>query len=105
MQTPLELIQEERYRQQDEHAFTFEHDDQHSAGELAMAAMCYCLDPIWRPATMAPIGWPWVRNGDMDGFSPNKSRIRELVKAGALIVAEIERLQRLEQFHDLTSHP
>lgn len=97
MQTPLELIQEERYRQQDEHAFSTEHDDQHSAGELAMAAMCYCLDPMWRPAAMAPLGWPWVGNGEMDGFKPTPfDRVRELVKAGALIVAEIERLQRID---------
>jgi len=95
MKTAIELIAEERRRQIESEGYSLRHDDEHAAGELAMAAMCYCLDPVWRPAQMAPLGWPWVGGGDMDGFKPDNDRIRELVKAGALIAAEIERLQRL----------
>jgi hypothetical protein len=96
MKTATQLIYEERIRQIEVEGFLHDHDDEHAAGELAMAAMCYCLDPIWRPAEMAPLGWPWVGGGEMDGFKPTPDdRIKELVKAGALIVAEIERLQRI----------
>lgn len=95
MKTAIGLIAAERARQIENEGYTYEHDDEHGAGELAMAAMCYCMLPLWRPAEMAPLGWPWSNLDSMDGFKPSPDdRIRELVKAGALIVAEIERLQR-----------
>lgn len=95
MKTGTELIREERLRQVEEEGYGFEHDDEHGAGELAMAAMCYCMLPLWRPAEMAPMGWPWSNGSALDGFKPTpNNRIRELVKAGALIAAEIDRLQR-----------
>jgi hypothetical protein len=37
------------------------------------------------------IFWPW----DQDWWKPSPDPIRNLVKAGALIAAEIDRLQRL----------
>ena len=41
-----------------------------------------------------PPTWPW----DESWFKPTPDdRIRELVKAGALILAEIDRLQRLKE--------
>lgn len=99
MKSAIELISLERRRQIEVEVFTPEHDDtEHSCGELAMAAMCYMLDTVWRPAQMAPLGWPWLGHGGMDGFKPTpEDRIRELVKGCALAVAEIERLQRIEQ--------
>lgn len=98
MKTAIELIVDERIRQVEQEGYTFEHDDSHGAGELAMAAMCYAMLPMWRPAEMAPLGWPWSNLEPMDGFKPTPDdRIRELVKAGGLIVAEIERLQRRER--------
>jgi hypothetical protein len=99
MKTAIELIADERRRQIEVEGWTHEHDDNQEAGELAMAAMCYAMLPVWRPAEMAPLGWPWSNPEPMDGFKPTPGdRIRELVKAGALIVAEIERLQRRERF-------
>lgn len=98
MKNAIELIADERARQVVKEGYTFQHDDEHGAGELAMAAMCYAMLPCWRPAEMAPMGWPWSNIDPMDGFKPTPDdRIRELVKAGALIVAEIERLQRLKE--------
>lgn len=95
MKTAIELIAEERQRQIEVEGYTPDHDDQHGYGELAMAAMCYAMLPIWRPAEMAPLGWPWSSPEPMNGFKPTPDdRIRELVKAAALCVAEIERLQR-----------
>jgi len=93
----------ERRRQIEAEGWTAEHDDQHIAWELARAAAVYCmaaaLDSADR-AVMDEFGasgtparfralWPW----DSEWWKP-KSRRRDLVKAGALIIAEIERLDR-----------
>ena len=80
----------ERERQQAEEGWTPEHDDEHCNGELAMAAVCY----INETGTVnrnggKPWGWPW----DASWWKPNARR-RNLVKAGALILAEIERIDR-----------
>lgn len=101
------LIAAERQRQIDAEGWTPEHDDQHDDGELAEAACCYATDPKIRADIMLttdgaanvntpgsgydPRHWPWH-----DGWRPHPDdRVRELVKAGALIAAEIDRLQRL----------
>lgn len=95
--TAIARIQNERARQLDAEGHTVEHDDGYTGGELAMAAASYCcaedcremcLDKDALPATL----WPW---GDKHWKPSPDDRIKELVKAGALIVAEIERLQRL----------
>lgn len=94
-QSGHELIAEERRRQVEVEGFTAEHDEQHNVGELAMAASCYALPPICRAMRNdeCPIGWPW----GPDWWKPTPDdRVRELSKAGALIVAEIDRLLRLE---------
>ena len=73
---------------------------------MAIAAACYAIPddvrekPIWS-ATLLEYLWPW----EFAWWKPavktrserkaRESRIRELVKAGALIAAEIDRLQRL----------
>lgn len=80
----------ERQRQQSVEGWMPEHDDEHCNGELAMAAVCY----INETGTVnrnggKPWGWPW----DASWWKPNARR-RNLVKAGALILAEIERIDR-----------
>ena len=93
----LLLIAAERERQVSAEGWTTAHDDQQATGELASAAACYA--GFKRPAFIVsrkaikvpPRDWPW----ESHWWKPTpKDRIRELVKAGALIVAEIERLQR-----------
>ncbi len=89
--TGTELIVTERTRQIKEEGWSSSHDATHSAGELADAAACYALarkrkdgDPVRY--------WPW----DLQWWKPiPNDRIRELVKAGALIAAEIDRLEAL----------
>lgn len=86
-------IFEERRRQINVEGWTLEHDDQHSIGEMAMAAAAYAISDKMRPdpekCELHMILWPWR----ISWWKP-RDRRRDLVRAGALIVAEIERLDR-----------
>lgn len=103
--TGVQLIGHERSRQIVMEAFGNVHDDGHIAGELALAAAVYASPvPIQRCASMGkrngcpPAAWPFSRNLFKPGERGNfDDRIRELAKAGALIAAEIDRLQRLRE--------
>lgn len=88
----IDEIAAERRRQIEEEDWTPEHDDEHRAGELADAAACYAADDGAHPNEgEPPSGWPWGANW----WKP-KDRRHDLIRAGALIVAEIERLDRAE---------
>lgn len=82
-------IAAERRRQIEVEGWTPEHDAAHDMGELARAAICYA-DPLNEVREQPPAKWPW----SSEWWRP-KDRRRDLVRAGALIVAEIERLDRL----------
>lgn len=90
-------IERERIRQISEEGWTPERDDeQHQHGSLARAAACYATHAADCTAhgkelisEDSPHDWPW----DEAWWKPNGKR-RDLVRAGALIVAEIERLDR-----------
>lgn len=88
----------ERKRQVEAEGWTPEHDDKHAKGEMAKAAASYAVDNVslyppgqWNSErrSIADWLWPW----DMRWWKPTNRR-RNLVKAGALILAEIERLDR-----------
>ncbi|MDM3127282.1 hypothetical protein [Citrobacter sp. CK204] len=80
----------ERQRQQSVEGWTPEHDDEHSGGEMALAASSYALYAHRKPIAPAiPFNWPW----EPEWFKQQGAR-RDLVKAGALILAEIERIDR-----------
>ncbi len=91
----VELVKAERLRQISKEGWTAEHDDEHQKGEMAFAASCYV-----KTAAHQTLGdehakhtngwWPW---GD-EWWKPSDDPIRNLAKAGALIAAEIDRLQR-----------
>jgi hypothetical protein len=101
----LDDITAERQRQISAEGWTIDHDDSHSEGEMACAAGIYALiagsgATDYRNAyqgyslndylqAIIDHYWPW----DRKWFKPTNRR-RDLVKAGALIVAEIERLDR-----------
>jgi hypothetical protein len=95
----IELIAAERQRQIDVEGWTREHDDELFKGELAAAAVCYADEAFvqsyepWsrRDDAIAPYGWPF---DSLAFWKPSDDTIRNLVKAGALIAAEIDRLQR-----------
>lgn len=114
-QTPLSFtaaardVLAERQRQISDEGWTPEHDDAHGAGELAMAAAAYAADASISAHLTATTAahhdaamdrmkgahlfirdqWPW----DREWWKPSGQR-RNLVKAGALILAEIERIDR-----------
>lgn len=93
----VELIGLERQRQLDAEGWTPEHDAKHSDGALALAATSYAAPPFTgfrSPGREAngfpPDTWPWAD----EWWKPTPDdRVRELTKAGALIAAEIDRLQ------------
>ena len=99
MKTAIELIADERKRQIEVEGFTPEHDDKHGCGELSDAAICYMMRGYYRNRDWFKAFWPWLKQW----WKPTPDdRIRELVKACALGVAEIERLQRIEQSKEET---
>jgi hypothetical protein len=94
--TAIDDIAAERQRQKDVEGWSPEHDDAHTGGELLRAAICYAQHPITHPMALRQLGpgkpcdmWPW----EASWWKPKNPR-RDLVRAAALIVAEIERLDR-----------
>ena len=89
-------VSRERERQITVEGWTPEHDDKHERGEMAAAGGCYaivagCSDRSREQFVDQPYPeWPW----DRKWWKP-KDRRRDLVRAAALIVAEIERLDRI----------
>lgn len=88
----------ERRRQVEKEGYDPEHDDHHVLGEIAAYAAYYAMPPGVRE-------WPATETGYADTFgeaivpdgwtpTPPGDRRGELVKAGALILAEIERMDR-----------
>lgn len=93
--TAIELIAAERQRQIEEEGWTEEYDKEHVNGELALAAACYVMFESARNSNAFRLKsiWPW----ETAAWKPSPDdRIRELVKAGALIVAEIDRLRAFD---------
>ncbi|EPL8454522.1 LysM peptidoglycan-binding domain-containing protein [Pseudomonas aeruginosa] len=87
-------VQAERRRQITAEGWTPEHDDEHADGQMARAAACYALAGSSAPndgtaALLVSLAWPW----DEQWWKPTTVR-RDLVKACALALAEIERLDR-----------
>lgn len=102
MKTGIELIAEERQRQIEKEGWSNSHDDNHKHGELARAAAAYALPKAFRELMKngRPTLFPWsvkwwkpMRFSEKDGRYI-EDRVRQLQKAGALIAAEIDRLNR-----------
>lgn len=96
------LIAAERERQVSAEGWTPAHDDGHDKGQLVMAALSYGevaaeqLCGVQHGSPDAPwwtrTDWPWTN----DWWKPSDDPINNLVRAGALIAAEIDRLQRAD---------
>jgi hypothetical protein len=104
----LDAIEAERRRQITHHNFTPSKDMINSKGEMGKAAACYAFTASLSakgreqfvqnavPPKMWPAAWrpEWFRLSTKP--HGNAARIRELEKAGALIIAELERLYTQE---------
>lgn len=105
----IESIAAERQRQIDKEGWTTEHDDRHTDGSIADAAACYANpmalsidgfgleinepdEETEKLEAQVPLGWP--ASWSFHWWKP-KSRRENLVRAGALIAAEIDRLDRI----------
>lgn len=105
--TGIERIALERQRQVEEEDWTPEHDDHHCHNELTQAAIAYAVHGISINGQKVNSGfvffpsewnYKWWKPEDTN---PNhltlEDRIRHLEKAGALLAAEIDRLQRVQR--------
>ena len=92
----------ERQRQINQEFYSTENDDEYKQNELLRAAVCYAENVVRRGWVFdsnfgpdvyqeeeVPDLWPW----DLDFWKPKSPR-RDLVRAAALIIAEIERIDR-----------
>ncbi len=87
MKTGVELIAEERDEQINKHGRTPESDRFYADFELSRAACAICYSsPKGMPATIAAPDWAWE-------IRERKNELQRLIVAGALIAAEIDRLQ------------
>ncbi len=93
----LLAVAAERVRQVSVEGWTPEHDDRHVEYEMAAAAGTYARyaglsrNDRGLARGLTPVKWPW----DSSWWKPTTRR-RDLEKAGALIIAEMERLERAE---------
>ena len=85
MTSGIELIAAERQRQIDEEGYGIEHDSNLQPDALASAAVVYAMPEKYGQLLAF---WPW----DLSHYKP-KDRLTNLIRAGALIAAEIDRLQ------------
>jgi hypothetical protein len=81
----------ERRRQVEREGMTQSHDDAYLADELPLAACCYCVAD---EGDAPPAVWPWATKW----WKP-KDRRSNMVRAAALLLADIERVDRMAQGH------
>lgn len=99
MSQAIDDVIAERQRQIDIEGWSNEHDDQHRAGDLAVAGACYAAFAVAEDSrvdaslltTFTKNCWPWGREWWKPKIGTPR---RDLVRAAALIVAEIDRLDR-----------
>jgi hypothetical protein len=92
----MQAVIAERFRQVEVEGWSVEHDDEHQTGELARAGAAYAINApahvgLCRlsPFEITLKVWPWSN----EWWKPGGFR-RDLIKAAALILAEIERHDR-----------
>ena len=94
--TGADMIDAERARHASE-GYTAAHDDEHKQAELTNAAGAYLMAACNQvvlpdeslPSTTPPM-WPFAQAY----WKPHRDPVRNLVKAGALAAAEIDRILR-----------
>ena len=91
-------------RQRQKAKYTFEHDDVQTDGQLSFAAAAYAVagaSAVYEDDKVRPTKWDHSYIAHVDRLWPwnwtywkPKDRRHDLVRAGALIIAELERLDR-----------
>lgn len=101
-----ELIGIERSRQIEDLEYDAAHDDCHLSSELAIAGICYALaatsEHVLGAEWVLRGLWPWsVMELPVPAYTmfgnDDEACMRQLIKAGALLAAEIDRRLRLRQ--------
>ena len=113
MEKFLELVKTERLKQINKHGYTHDHDDDYTDGSIADAAACYAANSnkLWEErkiyhkqfnyhkggfeikGTAIPL-WKW---NEVYFKKEEKSRKEQIITACALLMAEFERLERLDE--------
>lgn len=93
-----QLIEVERIRQVESEGYSIEHDTYYEKSELLGAALAYLYQAEKAANNITfldnpPSNWPWPEKY----WKPSVDPIANLVKAGALIAAEIDRLLYVQQ--------
>lgn len=91
------LIVDERNRQINQEGWSYQHDQMWDRSELAKAAICYIIASLYEESVgshfiIERMKYWWPERWDFKWWKP-KDRIRNLVRAGALIAAEIDRVR------------
>ena len=96
MRESIKLIERERQRQESVEGWDSKNDGKYVNGELAKAASCYAYPGYdTNEEVQSAVKWPW----EPKWWKPSPDdRIRELVKAGSLISAEIDRLMEADEY-------
>lgn len=81
-------IAEERRRQIEDLGYTREHDRNHQGAELVRAALSYLAAADFGDNPPLPFDWPF----DPKSWRPEDRR-NNLIRAGALIAAELDRME------------
>lgn len=91
LEKSIDLIQEELNRVREEEGYSIKDDDIWTEGQLADAAICYLMDPDTRKQIRNTGIFPWPFKHEL--FKPS-TRVRDLVKAGQFVCAELTRVLR-----------
>lgn len=89
----LRDVKAERRRHISVEGWSPQHDDEHDTGEMALAAACYAVSAALPDEHNRQIAFARYWRWDEKWWKPKTPR-EDLVRAGALILAEIERLDR-----------
>lgn len=93
----LAMIAQERERQIIQEGYTLTHDDEHTEGQLALLAAAYALSSR-REIPDGGVAKEVAEQVDIYDWPFNpKNPIRDLTRAGALILAELERRLKAEE--------
>jgi len=98
MEKFLELVRAERLKQINKHGYTPEHDDEHTDGSIADAAACYAANTKAELMKVCSGDFRYLFPWEPQYFKKEeKSRQDQIITACAMLMAEWERLDRIDK--------